>query len=226
MGGGAAPQLPTRARPGGQARTAAWLGCHPLALALGAQLLWVGAALAAPGDVPPAREPDSSPRSGFAALTDQSALVPSPAVEQARLTAALAEELSSSLRQLAGVKDARVHLLVAAPGQGPLGEPPAPAKASVLLVLEAGTERVDEAAVRALVAGAAPGVTAEAVSVVLSRKRAASATPTPDSPAPGCGAARLLRWALLALLGSQLLLAALTIALLRRVRSVESLTRR
>jgi hypothetical protein len=36
----------------------------------------------------------------------------------------------------------------------------------------------------------------------------------------------MLRWVLLALLASQLLLAALTIALLRRVRAVEALTRR
>jgi type III secretory pathway lipoprotein EscJ len=162
---------------------------------------------------------------GLAALAHDPALLPSPSLERARLSAALAVELSLSLQHLAGVADARVHLLAPVSAPSLLGAPAPAAKASVLLVLEANAPSVDhQAAVRALVAGAVPELAPEAVSVVQTRKPAGPSART--APGPERGSDPTLRWILLALLCSQLLGAAGTLVLLRRLRSVEMLTKR
>jgi type III secretion protein J len=90
--------------------------------------------------------------------------VATPNEERARWAAATAGELSRSLERIAGVSDARVHV---APAETPLAldASPRPAKASVLVRRKAGAPPIDEAAVRALVAGAVDGLAPEHVVV-------------------------------------------------------------
>jgi type III secretion protein J len=108
---------------------------------------------------------------GFAELYGDGGLVATPNEERARWAAATAGELSRSLERLAGVNDARVHV---APAETPLAldAAPRPAKASVLLRRKAGAPPIDEAEVRALVAGAVDGLAPEHVVVTQTRLQA------------------------------------------------------
>ena len=112
---------------------------------------------------------------GFAELYDDSGLVATPNEERARWAAATAGELSRSLERIAGVLDARVHLTPAEPALA-LDAPARPVRASVLVRRRAGAPPIDEAAARALVAGAVDGLAAEHV-VVIQTESEASARP-------------------------------------------------
>lgn len=119
---------------------------------------------------------------GFAEVFGRPGLVPTPVEERARYLLALQGELGRTLETLDGVVAARVHL--ALPTPDPLHpEPPRPPRAAVLLRSRPGArERVEALApgVRQLVAGAAEGLEASAVAVVVA-----------DGPAdPGPPAAR------------------------------------
>jgi type III secretion protein J len=112
---------------------------------------------------------------GFAAAFGKGSVVPTAVEERARLLHALAGELGRTLEALDGVVEARVHLAVAA--EDPIrAAPPMPPRAAALLkVRPAARDRVEALApgLRALVAGAVPGLEPERVSVVLA-----------DAPAP------------------------------------------
>jgi len=113
------------------------------------------------------------------ALGDPS-LVPSRASEHAKLVAGTAGELEQSLRGVDGVLSARVHLAVPVrdawsrssdPGNGPT--------AAVLLRHRGAKSPLSADAVRRLVAGAVPGLSADRVDVVATPV----APPSTDSPA-------------------------------------------
>lgn len=90
-------------------------------------------------------------------------LVPSAAAERARHAAALAGELARSIESFEGVERARVHL--ALPEASLLDAAPQPARASVLVAHRPGAT-IDEASIRALVAGAVRDLAADDVAVV------------------------------------------------------------
>jgi type III secretion protein J len=98
-------------------------------------------------------------------LYGQGGLVATPAEDRARWALATASELSRSLERIAGVADARVHLALAE-SQRALDATAPPPKASVLIRRKPGAVAIDEAAVRALVAGAMDGLAADRVTVV------------------------------------------------------------
>ena len=100
-------------------------------------------------------------------LYTRSALLPSPGEEHTRLYVAKGVHLEESLRGLAGVKDARVHLNVPrTPKVLMPGVAQAKPKASVLVTKRLGTT-FDPGDAAALVAGAVDGLEPSAVSVVV-----------------------------------------------------------
>jgi type III secretion protein J len=103
-------------------------------------------------------------------------MVPSRLAEHARLLAGISGELEQSLQGVDGVVSARVHL--AAPERSPLdtSEQPGRPSASVLLRHRGATPPLATTEIQKLVAGAVPGLDAEAVSVVSS--------PAPPSARP------------------------------------------
>ncbi len=109
--------------------------------------------------------PSTSPAGVLDALADKG-LVQSQRSEEARLLAGIAGELERSLSQLAQVQSARVHLAV--PRHEPLldeHERQRPS-ASVLLRHLGATPPIAPENVKALVAGAVPGMVPERVTVV------------------------------------------------------------
>jgi type III secretion protein J len=156
---------------------------------------------------------------GFEQLYGESSLVATPAEERARWAAATAGELSRSLQRIAGVADARVHLALDTSARA-LDAPEPAAKASVLIRRRSGTAAVDEAAVRALVAGAVDGLSADRVSV-LQVPSESGATPKPSWVRIGpISVTRASTFALKALLGGALaldLLLAVTLVVVWRV---------
>jgi type III secretion protein J len=108
---------------------------------------------------------------GVEALFGERGLVPSASEERARQAAVTAGELARSIEALDGVIHARVHL-ASIDRRGPLDAEPAPPTASVLIEHRPGA-RIDEDAVRALVAGAVPELEAARVTVVRTPRRAA-----------------------------------------------------
>ncbi len=107
---------------------------------------------------------------GLDSLFAERGLVPSAVEEHARQTAATAGELARSIESLDGVARARVHLAIPEPAGHLLDEAPARASASVLIELRPHA-RVDERAIRGLVAGAVTGLSAEDVAVVRTEAR-------------------------------------------------------
>ena len=106
------------------------------------------------------------------------AVLPTRSEEQLRIATALSSQLARSLETLPGISDAHVHLaLASAPDFA--SESALPASASVLLHADGDRARVDVAAVQALVAGAVPQLTAQAVHVIVARVKGA---PTPAPP--------------------------------------------
>lgn len=120
--------------------------------------------------LPREREP------GWESLFDGAGLVPSAHEEQARQAAALGGELGRSIEAMDGVERARVHVALPDPTHRPLDADAAPVRASVLVAHRPGA-RVDEAAVRSLVAGAVQGLAPEDVAVVLSETSAPPSRP-------------------------------------------------
>lgn len=115
------------------------------------------------------------PAAGFEALFDESSLVPSATEERARYAAAVGGELSRSLETMDGVTHARVHVALPTDGVRPLDDEAGPrARASVLLEHRPGA-RIDEDAVRRLVAGAVQDLAGEDVAVVASETAAVPA---------------------------------------------------
>ncbi|HSM92684.1 MAG TPA: secretion protein [Anaeromyxobacteraceae bacterium] len=128
------------------------------------------------------------PRSqGFADLFAEGGMVPTPAEEHARYLHALSGELSRSVATLDGVVEARVHLGL--PQDDPLRPGDRrPPRAAVLVRCRpaaCGAVRAMEAGIRALVAGAADGLSPEAVSVLVAEAgTAAVKSPAAPSRAP------------------------------------------
>src|SRR5512145_2821700 len=122
-------------------------------------------------ELPRARPP------GFLDLFEDGGMVPTPLEEHARYLHALSGELSRSVEALDGVVEARVHLGL--PQEDPLrpGEPHAPRGAVLLRCRPAACAAVRslEPSIRALVAGAADGLAAESVSVLIAEAEAAPA---------------------------------------------------
>jgi type III secretion protein J len=103
-------------------------------------------------------------------------MVPSRLAEHARLLSGIGGELEQSLKAVDGVVSARVHL--AAPERSPLEltEQPLKPSASVLIRHRGAAPPLAASEIQRLVAGAVPGLAAEAVSVVSS--------PAPHSARP------------------------------------------
>lgn len=96
------------------------------------------------------------------------ALVPSRSSEHAKYVVGTAGELERSLSGVDGVLSARVHLAVPLQDTLGVGAPVKPPSASVLLRHRGATPPLAAQDVQRLVAGAVPGLAAEAVTVVSS----------------------------------------------------------
>jgi type III secretion protein J len=123
---------------------------------------------------------------GVADLLGSSPLLSSSQKERALLERAVAGELSRTLREIDGVIEARVHVVV--PERDPLatslaGESPKP-RASVLLRASRRPLAASEADIRRLVAGAVPGLAVGDVTLVVVESRASSAAGKAPSSAP------------------------------------------
>jgi type III secretion protein J len=105
---------------------------------------------------------------GFAESWGERSLVMTHTEERARAAQATAGELARTLTSLDGVLEARVHL---SPGSDPSlsTDAPRPATASVLVRHSTASPPVDEARVRALVAGAVESLTPSNVAVIFVR---------------------------------------------------------
>ena len=158
-----------------------------------------------------ARELPRARPAGLGEVFGRPGMVPTPVEEHARWLHALAGELAASVEAIDGVVEARVHLGL--PAADPLrpGERAAPQAAVLVKCRPAacGALRGLEGGLRALVAGAAEGLKAEAVAVVIAE--AAEALPPPEPPRRGRATLGL---ALLAALGA----AALTVLAWRERR--------
>jgi len=115
---------------------------------------------------------------GLAEVFGEPTLVPTATEEQARFLAAQSGELARSIESMDGVLNARVHLAIPAGRDFAFDEERPLPSASVLLRTEAGAT-VSEASVKALVAGAIPELSPEAVAVV--SDEAAPAAPRQSS---------------------------------------------
>ena len=95
-------------------------------------------------------------------------MVPSRLAEHARLLSGISGELEQSLQAVDGVVSARVHL--AAPERSPLelDQEPSKPSASVLLRHRGAQPPLASSEIQKLVAGAVPGLSADAVTVVAS----------------------------------------------------------
>jgi type III secretion protein J len=160
---------------------------------------------------------------GFEALYRETGLVATPIEERARWAAATTGELSRSLERLHGVLDARVHLALPETPQQLDAERPQP-RAAVLIQRQRQVPPIDEAKVRALVAGAVDGLAVERVTVVQvvaePQPRAALALVHVGPIAVTGGSAFALRALLGGALALDLVLAAALVALVRRKRGV------
>jgi len=155
-------------------------------------------------ELPRARTP------GFGDVFGDGGMVPTPVEEHARYLHALSGELSRSIESLDGVVEARVHLGL--PQDDPLrpSAPRAPRAAVLLRCRPAACAAVRslEPAIRALVSGAADGLTAEAVSVLV-----AEAAAVPDR---GAASRPKAGWRVAASAGLVIVAALLACAALRR----------
>ena len=157
------------------------IGADKLRIAAGTdETLWdvtvapddVGRALAVlrAADLPRAPEP------GINEVFGEGSLVPTATEERARYAAALAGELAASIEAIDGVLDARVHVAIPEVRDFALDDAPPAPRASVLIKHRPGEPPYDEVEIKALVAGAVDGMTAENVAVV--------GVPGPATPEP------------------------------------------
>ncbi len=145
-------------------------------------------------DLPRPRAP------GFAELFGSPGLVPTPVEEHVRYLHALAGELARSIEGIDGVASARVHVALPAPDPLRPDARRAP-RASVLVKCRAGARARIEAeadGIRRLVAGAADGLEAATVAVVVAEGPAAPLPPAATGAARGwfAGGALLVAMAL------------------------------
>jgi type III secretion protein J len=123
---------------------------------------------------------------GFGEVFGKGGLVPTPTEEHALFLHALAGELSRSLEAIDGVVGARVHLGL--PQADPLraGDRPAPRAAVLVRCRPVACPAIHglEGGIRALVAGAADGLEAGAVSVVIAPAEAPPPPPLPPRRSP------------------------------------------
>jgi len=127
---------------------------------------------------------------GLGEVFAQGGMVPTPVEEHARWLHALSGELARSVEALDGVIEARVHLGLPLDDALRSGARPPP-RASVLVKCRpaaCAALRGQEAGLRALVAGAADGLSPEAVAVVVAE--GLESTP----PLPPAGRSPWLRW--------------------------------
>jgi type III secretion protein J len=159
-------------------------------------------------ELPRARPP------GFGEVFGKGSMVPTPTEEHALYLHALAGELSRSVESIDGVVEARVHLGLPQPDPLRPGERPPPRGAVLVKCRPASCDAVRalEPGIRALVAGAADGLEAAAVSVVIAPGAAARAA----APAPARRSPLLLALATLAGLGGVGLAGTALYARLRR----------
>ena len=182
----------------------------------------------APADIAPALEvlnnrslPRTAP-GGYEEIFGTPGLVPTATEEQARYVAALSGELSRSISAIDGVITARVHVALPENSRLRLDEEKPSPRASVLIKYDGSSAPYDEAAVRALVAGAIQDMDPAAVAVVGVPSENTAATPHslvhlgPVSVTRGSSG--LLKAILGGAFGLHLVLAALLVALLVRRR--------
>jgi type III secretion protein J len=138
---------------------------------------------------------------GFAEVFSKGSMIPTPTEEHALYLHALGGELARSVEAIDGVVEARVHVGLPQPDPLRPGDRPAPRAAVLVKCRPAACPAVRalEPGIRALVAGAADGLLAEAVSVVVAE--AAEAAPRPASP-PGHRSVLLIAVAVAAALGA------------------------
>lgn len=166
---------------------------------------------------------------GFQETYGQPSLVQTASEERARAAQAIAGELARTIESIDGVLDARVHIALADTRELPLeGTPPPRSSASVLVRYIGARPPYDEESLRRLVAGAAPGLRSEDVTIVgLSRPLppiASQARLTWVGPiAVARGSAGTLKLVLVALITLNIALAAaLVLTTLRRRRTEET----
>lgn len=137
---------------------------------------------------------------GFGEVFGKGSMVPTPTEEHALYLHALAGELSRSVESIDGVVEARVHLGLPQPDPLRPGERPPPRGAVLVKCRPASCDAVRalEPGIRALVAGAADGLEASAVSVVIAPGAASRAAP----PEPARRSPLLLALAAIAGLGA------------------------
>jgi flagellar M-ring protein FliF len=104
---------------------------------------------------------------GFDTLYAEPSLVPTPTEERTRLGFALAGEVALSIERIPSVLSARVHL--AAPEPPVVLDAPRPAwRASLFVLREHASAPLDEAMLRALVAGAVEGLAPQDITLAQS----------------------------------------------------------
>lgn len=121
---------------------------------------------------------------GFAEVFSKGSMVPTPTEEHALYLHALGGELARSVEAIDGVVEARVHLGLPQPDPLRPGERPSPRAAVLVKCRPASCDAVRGLApgIRALVAGAADGLDAAAVSVVIAEGAEAAPRPPPTPP--------------------------------------------
>lgn len=120
-------------------------------------------------DLPP------PPTAGILETMGKGSLVPSQLAEHAQYVAGVAGELEATIREIAGVQSARVHLSL--PRRDSFGDGPRESPtASVLVKHRGSTPPIDAQNLRLLVAGAAPGLLAENIAVVMLPRPAQAAS--------------------------------------------------
>jgi type III secretion protein J len=171
-------------------------------------------------------------RKGLGEVFGTSTLVPTATQERALIHHALAGELSKTLQSVAGVLEARVHVVL--PARDPLApaDVPAPAPRASVLLRTSGPSPLSRVEVQQLVAGSVDAMKPEAVSVLI-----VSSHQQPPATATGAlsrlgpflvaeSSRGLLRVTLLGALGLVLLLVAALLLLARRHRALQLRHRR
>jgi type III secretion protein J len=106
---------------------------------------------------------------GVADVFGEPSIVPTKGEEDARWALAIGGELSRTLGAMDGVVHARVHLAVAPSRLSLVDTPSRAASASVLVTHRGRTPPISSDRIQALVAGAVPGLSADAVAVVFAK---------------------------------------------------------
>lgn len=156
---------------------------------------------------------------GLEEVFSKEGMIPTATEERAKLLVGLAGEVSSTLRAITGVVDARVNLVI--PENSPLLEKENWAHASASVLLKYRTEQppLHEDSIKSLVARAVEGLTPENITVVMQR-----VTPTvqPERDAQWYAASQEVAIAALVLLG---VMTIFVLILLGRVKHLQMLLR-